>query len=131
MRDRVNPTDLAIGGMAMVVPGTGEVKALAQSRPMGNNVKAGQTYLNYVVPKEYGDANGFQGGSTFKVFILASALKQGYPLSTTLPRPVAVLRPGRHADRTATGDTARQLGAAELHRHARLTSRCTPAPSSR
>ena len=33
----VYPTDQAIGGLAMVEPGTGYVKALAQSRPMGKD----------------------------------------------------------------------------------------------
>ena len=42
--------DQAIGGLAMVEPGTGYVRALAQSRPMGTNKKKGQTYLNYTVP---------------------------------------------------------------------------------
>ena len=83
----VNPTDQAIGGLAMVEPGTGDVRALAQSRPMGKNKAAGETYLNYVVPDKYGDANGFQAGSTFKVFVLASAINQGIPLSTTINSP--------------------------------------------
>ncbi|MBZ5736317.1 penicillin-binding protein [Nocardioides sp. TRM66260-LWL] len=83
----VNPTDNAIGGVAMVEPGSGQVRALAQSRPMGNDVGKGQTFLNYVVPKKYGDANGFQAGSTFKAFVLASAINQGIPLTTTIPGP--------------------------------------------
>ncbi|WP_231248544.1 penicillin-binding protein [Nocardioides furvisabuli] len=83
----VYPTDQAIGGLAMVEPGTGDVRALAQSRPMGKDKAAGQTYLNYVVPKKYGDANGFQAGSTFKVFVLASAINQGIPLSTVINAP--------------------------------------------
>ena len=83
----VYPTDQAIGGLAMVEPGTGDVRAIAQSRPMGKNKKAGQTYLNYVVPEKYGDANGFQAGSTFKVFVLASAINQGIPLSTSINSP--------------------------------------------
>ncbi|WP_162599712.1 transglycosylase domain-containing protein [Nocardioides solisilvae] len=77
VRSHVYPTDDAIGGLAMIEPRTGNVKALAQSRPMGSNKKAGQTYLNYVVPEEYGDSRGFQAGSTFKPFVLAAALKQG------------------------------------------------------
>ena len=40
VRDSVYPTDQAIGGLAMVEPGTGEVKALSQSRPMGDKSKA-------------------------------------------------------------------------------------------
>ncbi|WP_310527959.1 transglycosylase domain-containing protein [Nocardioides sp.] len=83
----VNPTDQAIGGLAMVQPGTGYVKALAQSRPMGKDKKLGQTYLNYVVPRRYGDANGFQAGSTFKAFVLAAAINQNIPLSTQITAP--------------------------------------------
>ncbi|MCW2764790.1 MAG: glycosyl transferase, family 51, partial [Nocardioides sp.] len=79
----VYATDNAIGALAMIEPGTGDVKALAQSRPMGRDRRAGQTYLNYTVPKAYGDANGFQAGSTFKAFVLAAALTEGVPLSQT------------------------------------------------
>ena len=70
-----------------IEPGTGNVLALAQSRPMGNRKKQGQTYLNFTVPKEYGGANGFQPGSTFKVFTLAAALEQGLPLTTQFNSP--------------------------------------------
>jgi membrane peptidoglycan carboxypeptidase len=89
----VHPTDQAIGGLAMVEPGTGDVRALAQSRPMGGDSKKGETYLNYVVPHTYGDSNGFQAGSTFKVFVLASAISQGIPLSTTINAPQTVSVP--------------------------------------
>src|SRR3954447_22359113 len=93
VRDHVRPTDQAIGGLAMVVPGTGEVRALSQSRPMGPDKSKGQTFLNYVVPKKYGDAAGFQAGSTFKVFVLAAAIKQGIPLSTTIFAPPSISIP--------------------------------------
>lgn len=91
--DHVYPTDQAIGGLAMVEPGTGAVRALAQSRPMGKNKGAGETYLNYTVPKEYGDANGFQPGSTFKVFVLAAAINQGIPLSRSISSPERISIP--------------------------------------
>ena len=83
----VDPTDQAIGALAMVEPRTGDVKALAQSRPMGTDKAHGQTYLNYVVPQELGHSNGFQAGSTFKAFVLAAAIKQGIPLSTEINAP--------------------------------------------
>ncbi len=83
----VRPTDDAMGVLAMVEPGTGEVKAVAQSRPMGAKKREGQTYLNYTVPSEYGDANGFQAGSTFKVFTLAAAIEQGIPLNQVYNSP--------------------------------------------
>ncbi|WP_459981738.1 penicillin-binding protein [Nocardioides sp. AN3] len=84
----VAPTDQAIGALAMVEPGTGNVKGLAQSRPMGSNKKKGETYLNYVVPQDYGDSNGFQAGSTFKLFVLASAIEyNGFPLHQKINSP--------------------------------------------
>ncbi len=87
VRSHVYPKDQAIGGLAMVEPGTGRVRALAQSRPMGPDKAEGRTFLNYVVPSEYGDSGGFQAGSTFKVFVLAAAVKQGIPLSTSIYAP--------------------------------------------
>jgi membrane peptidoglycan carboxypeptidase len=93
VRSHVDPTDQAIGGLAMVVPRTGEVRALAQSRPMGRDRKKGETFLNYVVPNKYGDASGFQAGSTFKVFVLAAAIKQGVPLSTRITAPAQMSLP--------------------------------------
>ncbi len=87
VKNRVRATDQAIGALAMVEPGTGEVKAIAQSRPMGRNRDIGQTFLNYVVPSQYGDSNGFQAGSTFKVFVLATAIENGVPLNRSFPSP--------------------------------------------
>jgi membrane peptidoglycan carboxypeptidase len=84
---RVHPTDNAIGALAMVEPGTGNVRAISQSRPMGRAKKKGETFLNYVVDSKYGDSNGFQAGSTFKLFVLASALEQGLPTSTKFKSP--------------------------------------------
>ena len=89
MRDHVYPTDQAIGALAMVEPRTGEVKAIAQSRPMGSDKKAGETFLNYVVPQKYGDSAGFQAGSTFKAFVLAAAIETGHPAHHDLQRPAA------------------------------------------
>ncbi len=90
----VKPTDQAIGALAMVEPGTGDVKAISQSRPMGRKKKKGETFLNYVVDNKYGDSNGFQAGSTFKLFVLASALEQGLPTSTRFHSPNTLNIPG-------------------------------------
>jgi membrane peptidoglycan carboxypeptidase len=87
VRSHVFPTDQALGGLAMVEPGTGDVKAIAQSRPMGRDKKKGETYLNYVVPTTYGDSAGFQAGSTFKAFVLATALKKGIDPHTRMTVP--------------------------------------------
>ncbi|MBA2573188.1 MAG: transglycosylase domain-containing protein, partial [Nocardioidaceae bacterium] len=94
--DHVFATDRAIGGLAMVEPGTGYVKAIAQSRPMGRKQKKGETFLNYVVHQKYGDSRGFQPGSTFKAFVLAEAIKQGVPLDTEIYSPSVIQVP--HSD---------------------------------
>ena len=86
----VDPQDTAIGALALVEPGTGEVRAVAQSRPMGRNKALGETYLNYIVPQEYGDSAGFQPGSTFKAFVLAAAIEQGIPLTTRISSPQTI-----------------------------------------
>ncbi|MGN0065590.1 MAG: transglycosylase domain-containing protein [Nocardioides sp.] len=91
--NHVYATDQAVGGLAMVEPKTGAVRAIAQSRPMGTNRKKGETHLNYAVPEQYGDANGFQAGSTFKVFVLAAAIRQGIPLNTQINSPQSMFIP--------------------------------------
>jgi membrane peptidoglycan carboxypeptidase len=108
----VFPTDQAIGALAMVEPGTGDVKALAQSRPMGRDAAAGQTFINYTVPTRYGDSAGFQPGSTFKAFVLASAIQQGIPLTEKIDSPMEERIPmdqyrvcgGKHFASTDTWD---------------------------
>ncbi|KAJ1684647.1 hypothetical protein LUZ63_020402 [Rhynchospora breviuscula] len=87
VEDHVNPTDQAIGAMAMVEPGTGDVRAISQSRPMGRDMDKGETFLNYVIPSSLGDSAGFQAGSTFKVFVLAAALEQGISPYTAIRSP--------------------------------------------
>lgn len=88
----VYSTDPAIGAIAELQPGTGHVFALSQSRPMGSNKKKGQTYINYTIPQEMGSAAGFQAGSTFKLFVLASAIEDHIPLTTSFnsPSPMTV-----------------------------------------
>ncbi|MBA2532202.1 MAG: transglycosylase domain-containing protein, partial [Nocardioidaceae bacterium] len=93
VREHVYATDRAIGALALVEPGTGEVRALAQSRPMGRDENFGQTYLNYTVPREFGDGRGFQAGSTFKAFVLATALRKGISPKTTITAPFSLTQP--------------------------------------
>jgi membrane peptidoglycan carboxypeptidase len=90
VKDHVDQRDQAVGALAMVEPRTGDVKAIAQSRPMGRSQKKGQTFLNYAVPTKYGDSAGFQAGSTFKPFVLAAAIEEGIPLRTTFNAPMTM-----------------------------------------
>ncbi|HWB66179.1 MAG TPA: penicillin-binding protein [Mycobacteriales bacterium] len=81
----------AIGAEAVVQPGTGEVKALAVSTPYGNNKKKGENSIDYAVDQKYGGSQyGFHAGSTFKLFVLAAALKEGIPLSTSIHAPQSI-----------------------------------------
>ncbi len=80
----VHAKDPAIGVIVMMDPQTGLIRAMAQSRPtMGTNWRKGETFYNYAVGKGYHGADGFQGGSTFKVFVAAAALNDGYGVNTS------------------------------------------------
>jgi membrane peptidoglycan carboxypeptidase len=83
----VAPTDKALGLMAMVEPGTGKVRGVAQSKPMGRDTKKGQSFINFTVPRKYGDSGGFSAGSTFKMFTAAAALKRGISVDQTFNSP--------------------------------------------
>jgi membrane peptidoglycan carboxypeptidase len=104
VKSSVYPTDHAIGVLTSVQPGTGYVKGMAQSRPMGNSKKRGDSFINYAVPPEYGGGQGFQAGSTFKLFVLAAAIRQGIPLHYSINAPAVLDR--RLDYRTCNGTVA-------------------------
>jgi membrane peptidoglycan carboxypeptidase len=81
------PSSHVVSAEAVVQPGTGEVKALAVSTPYGLNSKKGENSIDYAVDTKYGGSPGFHAGSTFKLFVLTAALKEGIPLSTTIKSP--------------------------------------------
>ena len=91
--NRVAQTDQAIGSLALVEPGTGNVRGVAQSRPMGTDKAGGETFLNFSVPPQYGESSGFQAGSTFKFFTAVAALKQGIPTSKAYNSPQNMVIP--------------------------------------
>jgi membrane peptidoglycan carboxypeptidase len=107
----VKPTDKAIGAIAMVEPGTGKVRGLTQSRPMGRDKKKGQTFIDFVVPKRYGDSGGFPAGSTFKLFTVAAALKQGIDVGQTFKSPPKMVVPaGSYFDCEGRGTSPWTVG---------------------
>ena len=70
--------DPAVSVITMVEPATGNIIAMAQSRPKyGDDLKKGRTSFNYAASFAMGGTEGFQGGSTFKAFVAAAALEQG------------------------------------------------------
>ncbi|QMU74644.1 penicillin-binding protein [Streptacidiphilus sp. PB12-B1b] len=77
--DHAYPSDAAAAATSMVQPGTGDILAMAQSRPYGTGKN--ETEINYNVNALYGGAQGFQTGSVFKAITAATALSQGIPLS--------------------------------------------------
>lgn len=93
VKSTVAPKDRAIGSIALVEPGTGKVRGLAQSRPRGRDKKAGESYINFAVPRKFGDSGGFPAGSTFKYFTVAAALKKGIPVSKTYNSPQNLTMP--------------------------------------
>ncbi|MFC5676357.1 transglycosylase domain-containing protein [Aeromicrobium endophyticum] len=89
----VKSTDGAIAALAMVEPGTGKVRAVAQSRPMGRSKKKGESFINFVVPTAYGQSGGFPAGSTFKMFTVAAALKNGIDVGQSYNSPKSMTMP--------------------------------------
>jgi membrane peptidoglycan carboxypeptidase len=76
---------------AVVQPGTGKVLAISVNKPYGQDATKGQNTIDYAVDKKYGGGHtGFPAGSTFKLFVLAAALKQGIPLNTYINSPGSV-----------------------------------------
>ncbi|MET0822618.1 MAG: penicillin-binding transpeptidase domain-containing protein, partial [Aeromicrobium sp.] len=93
VRSTVKSTDGAIAALAMVEPGTGKVRAVAQSRPMGTSKKKGESFIDFVVPTAYGQSGGFPAGSTFKMFTVAAALKNGIDVGQAYNAPKTMTMP--------------------------------------
>lgn len=82
----IDPRDPVLGTVVMMQPSTGLIVAMAQSRPqMGDG--AGQTYWNYNVKRSMGGTEGYQAGSTFKVFTAAAALDKGMSVEKSYYSP--------------------------------------------
>ncbi|GAA3848995.1 transglycosylase domain-containing protein [Brevibacterium ammoniilyticum] len=91
VKKRVPVGDPSGAGHALVTvePGTGEVVAMAQNREytegeVSKKDKNKKTNINYTVDKKHNGGNGFQVGSTWKPFVLATWLKSGRSLNATV-----------------------------------------------
>lgn len=96
-----DPSKVAVA-LAMVTPGTGDVRAMAQNRKWDTSGKAGTTTINYAVDKEDGGGAGAAAGSTFKLFTLVAALEKGINPFTTISAPA---RKGFTGFRDCSGST--------------------------
>jgi membrane peptidoglycan carboxypeptidase len=67
-----------------VEPNTGRVLAMAQNKRFSPKAGTGSTEINYNVDTNLGGSAGFQTGSTFKAFTLATWLKDGRGLNATI-----------------------------------------------
>jgi membrane peptidoglycan carboxypeptidase len=74
--------------LVMIEPGTGEIKAMAQSARMGSG--SGQTYINLSADKSHAGTNGFQAGSSFKIFVGLAALEQGINPNQVIDAPATL-----------------------------------------
>lgn len=76
--------------IAMVTPGTGDVRAMAQNRVWGTgnpNKEWWETTYNYAVDLQDGGTRGMQAGSTFKLFTTIAALENGISPFTVINSP--------------------------------------------
>ncbi len=77
--------------IAMITPGTGDIRAMAQNRVWGTNTgkkdKYWQTTYNYAADLADGGTRGMQAGSTFKIFTLVAALEKGISPFTVINSP--------------------------------------------
>jgi membrane peptidoglycan carboxypeptidase len=78
-------TDRVASALAMIQPGTGQIKAIAQSKPMGSGT--GQTYLDLAGDPAHNGSGGYQAGSSFKIFVGLAALTGGWDPSKVLSVP--------------------------------------------
>lgn len=96
--------DKPVAAQAMVVPGTGEIKAMAASRKFGNNKKKNEISYNVVADALHGGGGGFQQGSTAKPYTLATALEEGMKYNDGFPSPAGYNAPSFGSFRDCKGN---------------------------
>ncbi|MDF2705186.1 MAG: peptidase [Nonomuraea muscovyensis] len=100
----VSTKDKPVASQAMVVPGTGEIKAMAASRAFGRSKKKNEMSYNIVADAKHGGGVGFQQGSTAKAYTLAAALENGFKLGDGLATGSTYYAPSYSAFRDCKGN---------------------------
>ncbi|WP_246266542.1 transglycosylase domain-containing protein [Nonomuraea typhae] len=113
IRARVDAEDTEVAAEAMVEPGTGKIRAMAASKRFGTNPGGRDngpgTTFNLPADVAHGGGMGFQAGSTFKVFTLATALEQGWRFGQGFQTPGALVP--AHGYRDCRGNAVNAPGA--------------------
>ncbi|GAA3123090.1 transglycosylase domain-containing protein [Nonomuraea salmonea] len=99
----VSSKDKPVASQAMVVPGTGEIKAMAASRKFGRSKKKNEMSYNIVADAAHGGGRGFQQGSTAKVYTLATALEEGLKYGDGFPSPAGYKASGYSSFKNCKG----------------------------
>lgn len=100
---RVYPTDDTAAALATVEPGTGAIRAMAQSKRLGLTDTKSQTDLNLAVDQEYGGGAGWQPGSAMKPFTAAAALVKGIRGNHALNAPYHLSTNSLNVERNCEG----------------------------
>ncbi|MEV4017678.1 transglycosylase domain-containing protein [Nonomuraea angiospora] len=100
----VSRKDKPVASQAMVVPGTGEIKAMAASRKFGGSKKKNEMSYNIVADAAHGGGRGFQQGSTAKVYTLATALEEGLKYGDGFPAPAGYQAGGYSTFKNCKGE---------------------------
>ncbi|TDD49342.1 penicillin-binding protein [Nonomuraea terrae] len=103
IRKYVSAKDKPVASQAMVVPGTGEIKAMAASRKYGRSKSKNEMSYNIVADGAHGGGRGFQQGSTAKVYTLAAALEEGLKYGDGFPSPAGYKASGYSAFKNCKG----------------------------
>jgi membrane peptidoglycan carboxypeptidase len=103
IKEYVSTKDKPVASQAMVVPGTGEIKAMAASRKFGGSKKKNEMSYNVVADAKHGGGGGFQQGSTAKAYTLATALEEGLKYGDGYPAPAGFTASGYGAFKNCDG----------------------------
>jgi membrane peptidoglycan carboxypeptidase len=82
----VNDPSGVTSAISVVEPGSGKVTAMAQTTNYNSSQDQtpGDSAVNYNTDNQYGGSSGFQPGSTFKPFTLATWLKAGHSVNEVI-----------------------------------------------